>query len=105
VMDIGDNIVGLVAVIMVFSIVLVPIIGLTARFALKPTMEAMSQFFQQKGVEETVRILERRLGLLEQQVEHMEGQLEQVAEVQRFDRQLGVGPGTGSGPEGDPGRG
>jgi len=87
-MDVGDNIVGLVAVIMVFSIVLVPIIGLTARFALKPTMEAMSHFFEQKGMEETVRILERRVGLLEQQVEHMEGHLEQVVEVQRFDRQL-----------------
>jgi hypothetical protein len=104
-MDIGDNIVGLVAVIMVFSIVLVPIIGLTARFALKPTMEALSQFFQQKGVEETVRILERRVGLLEQQVEHMEGQLDQVAEVQRFDRQLGAGPRAGSAPEGGPAAG
>lgn len=104
-MDVGDNIVGLVAVIMVFSIVLVPIIGLTARFALKPTMEAMSHFFERKGMEETVRILERRLGLLEQQVEHMENQLDQVAEIQRFDRQLHGGsaeaprlpeePGTG----------
>jgi hypothetical protein len=101
-MDVGDNIVGLVAVIMIFSVVLVPIIGLTARFALKPTMEALSQFFQQKGVEETVRILERRVGLLEQQVEQMEGQLTQVAEVQRFDRQLGAGPGPGSAPEGGP---
>jgi hypothetical protein len=101
-MDIGDNIVGLVAVIMVFSIVLVPIIGLTARFALKPTMEAMSQFFQQKGVEETVRILERRVGLLEQQVELMEGQVQQVAEVQRFDKQLEAGPRTGSVSEGGP---
>jgi hypothetical protein len=104
-MDVGSNIVGLVAVIMIFSVVLVPIIGLTARFALKPTMEAVSQFFQQKGVEETVRILERRVGLLEQQVEHMEGQLDQVAEVQRFDRQLGAGPGTGSAPEEGPAAG
>jgi hypothetical protein len=101
-MDIGDNVVGLVAVIMVFSIVLVPIIGLTARFALKPTMEAMSQFFQQKGVEETVRILERRVGLLEQQVELMEGQVQQVAEVQRFDKQLEAGSRTGSLSEGGP---
>jgi len=87
-MDVGDNIVGLVAVIMVFSIVLVPVIGLTARFALKPTMEAMSHFFEQKGMEETVRILERRVGLMEQQLEHMENELDKVAEVQRFDRQL-----------------
>jgi hypothetical protein len=103
-MDVGDNIVGLVAVIMVFSIVLVPIIGLTARFALKPTMEAMSHFFEQKGMEETVRILERRVALLEQQVEHVEGQLEQVAEVQRFDRQLHSG-GSAQEPPGDLGPG
>lgn len=87
-MDVSDNMIGLVAVIMVFSILLIPVLGLTARFALKPTIEAISQFFDQKGMEETVRILERRVGLLEQQVEHVEGQLEEVAEVQKFDRQL-----------------
>lgn len=91
-MDISDNVVGLVAVIMVFSIVLVPVIGLTARFALKPTMEALGQFFEKKGMEESVRILERRVGLLEQQLENVEHQLDQVSEVQRFDRALGTAP-------------
>jgi hypothetical protein len=98
-MDVGENLVGLVAVIMVFSIVLIPVLGLTARFALKPTIEALSRFFEQKGVEETVRILERRVGLLEQQMEHIEGHVERVSEVQEFDQQLQSGP-----PDEDPSR-
>lgn len=95
-MDVGQNVVGLVAVIMVFSVVLVPIIGLTARFALKPTIEALSQFFEQKGLEETVRILERRVGLLEQQVQYMEDGMERIEEVRKFDRQLESGSRTES---------
>ena len=56
---------ALVAVIMGTSIVLVPVIGLTARFALKPTVEALGRFFEGKGTEESVTIVERRLALVE----------------------------------------
>ena len=85
---------GLVAVILGISTVLVPIIGLTARFALKPTVEALSKFFEAKGQEETVAILERRQALLEAQVEQLEAQLRRIAETSEFDRQLAAGGGA-----------
>ncbi len=86
------DVTGLVAVVMGISVVLVPVIGLTARFALKPTVEALSKFFESKGQEEALAILERRQALLEGQIEQLDGALRRLSEAQEFDRQLGSGP-------------
>lgn len=85
------DIVGLVAVFMGISIVLVPVIGLTARFALKPTVEALGRFFEQKGLDETVHILERRMALMEQQLESMDESMERLTEIVEFHRALNEG--------------
>ena len=87
------DIVSLVAVMMGISIVLIPVIGLTARFALKPTVEALGKFFETRGSEEIVKILERRVALLEQQVEHLEGSHQRLEEVSTFNRELSSGGG------------
>lgn len=92
------DLVGLLAVFMGISIVLVPVIGITARFALKPTVEALARLFEHRGVEETVSILERRMALLEQQMEALDGSVKQLAEVADFHRQLSAG-GQASAPE------
>jgi hypothetical protein len=70
------------------SIVLIPVIGLTARFALKPTVEALSRVFEGRARDEAVQILERRVALLEHQVEAMEGSVGHLEEATRFDTQL-----------------
>ncbi len=92
---------ALAAVILGTSIVLVPVIGLTARFALKPTVEALSRFFENKGLGDNVQILERRIALMEQQIEQMDNSVRQLAEVTDFHRQLGTGrpEGAPSGPK------
>ncbi len=91
---------ALVAVIGGISIVLVPILGITARFALKPTVEALGRFMDRRDLDETVGILERRMALMEQQIETMEGSVRQIAEATEFQRAL-AGPKpadeTGSG--------
>jgi hypothetical protein len=75
------------------SIVLVPVIGITARFALAPTVKALSGLFEHKGLNETVRILERRIALQEQQIESMEGSLRRLAAVSEFHESLEAGTG------------
>jgi hypothetical protein len=90
------DLVGLVATIMGISVILIPVIGLTARFALKPTVEALGKFFETKGSEEIVRLLERRVALLEQQVEYMEGHIRELEDVSTFHRELGSGTDAGS---------
>ncbi len=82
---------ALLAVFMGISIVLVPVIGITARFALKPTVEALSRLFEHRGMEDTVAILERRMALLEQQMESLDGSVKRLAEVAEFHRELHSG--------------
>ena len=92
------DIVALVSVILGISVVLVPVIGLTARFALKPLVEAVSRVFESRSVDETVRILERRVELQEQQIEALQASVEKLSEAQEFDRQLAAPrPGEAAG--------
>lgn len=82
---------ALLAVFMGISIVLVPVIGITARFALKPTVEALARLFEHRGMEDSVAILERRMALLEQQMESLDGSVKRLAEVAEFHKALGSG--------------
>ena len=96
---------ALLSVFMGISIVLVPVIGLTARFALKPTVEALSRFFDKKGSDEAVSILERRIALMEQQLESIASSVQRLAEAAEFDQKLAAPPKgpaqiTGLGPDG-----
>jgi hypothetical protein len=79
---------AIISVVMGVSIILIPVIGLTARFALKPTVEALSQIFEGKGRDETVQMLERRVALLEQQLDAVESSVGRLEETSRFDAAL-----------------
>ena len=95
---------ALLAVFMGVSVVLVPVIGLTARFALKPTVEALSRFFDKRGSDEAISILERRMALMEQQLESIESSVQRIADTAEFDHDL-AGPAQSpaqiSGPSSD----
>lgn len=92
---------ALVSAILGISIVLIPVIGLTARFALKPAVEALSKLFETRSQTETVQILERRIDLQEQQIEALQQAVRSLGEAKEFDRQLAApsppSPTTGSG--------
>ena len=79
---------ALLAVFMGTSIVLIPVLGITARFALKPTVEALSRLFDRKGSDEVVSILERRISLMEQQIESIESNVERLVEMSEFHHEL-----------------
>lgn len=83
---------AIVAVVMGMMVVLIPIAGLTARFALKPVVESLAKLFVSRTVEETVQITDRRVALLEQQVESLEGLVARLHEERAFDRELHGGP-------------
>jgi hypothetical protein len=82
------DLVALVSVILGISVVLVPVLGLTARFALKPAVEAMARVFEARELDETVKILERRIDLQEQQIEVLQDSLRQLSDARDFERQL-----------------
>lgn len=85
------DLVALVSSIMGISIVLFPVIGLTIRFALKPTVEALGRFFEHKGMDESMQIMERRMSLMEQQIQTLESSISQLVEVTEFHNQLRSG--------------
>lgn len=82
------DLVALVSVILGISVVLVPVIGLTARFALKPVVEALGRVFESRSSDESLRVLERRMELQEQQMDALLAAMKQITETQDFDRQL-----------------
>lgn len=82
------DVTALVATVLGISVILVPVIGITARFALKPTAEALARFFDHQGLGETVRVLERRIDFQEHQIEALEASLRRLSEGSEFDRKL-----------------
>lgn len=79
---------ALVGTILGISIVLVPVIGLTIRFALSPAVQALSKLFEGRGNDETLRILERRIELQEQEIAALSHAVRGLSEAQDFERQL-----------------
>ena len=79
---------ALVATVLGISIVLVPVIGLTARFALNPAVEALSRLFDKDSSDKSVQILERRMELQEQEVEALRNAVRSLSEGREFERQL-----------------
>ena len=84
---------AIIAIVMGVSIILIPVAGITARFALKPTVEAFARLFEHKGLEDTVEILERRMRRLETQMQSMDQSLGRIADAVEFDRELHGGRG------------
>jgi len=68
-------------------IVLIPVAGLTARFALKPLIESITEAMRVRQGSET-QGMERRLALLEQELTAMRGELQRAADGAAFDRKL-----------------
>lgn len=79
---------ALVATILGISIVLIPVIGLTARYALKPTVEALGRLLEHKGLDDTLNLLERRLDLQEQLIRALQENVEDLTEEHRAERPL-----------------
>ncbi|MGH7500835.1 MAG: hypothetical protein ACREL7_03675 [Longimicrobiales bacterium] len=71
--------------------VLIPIAGVTARFAMKPIVESLARLRESGAKNEAVDMLERRMALLEQEVQAITGMREDVSrliEELEFQRKL-----------------
>ncbi len=77
-----------VAVFMGTLIILIPVAGITLRFAIKPIAEAMAKVRQAQGAQEEVQLLRQRLDLMEQQLANVESDMHRLREVQEFNAQL-----------------
>ena len=85
------NVVSLVATIMAIGVVLVPVIGFTARFALQPVVDALGRYVENQSNKEAALIAERRMQLLEEEISAVRHAVERMADVQSFDAKLKSG--------------
>jgi hypothetical protein len=85
------DLVALTAVILGCLMFLIPIAGLTLRFAIKPISEAIGRMNASGTEQETLRLLERRVALLEQEVGNageVRADLSRLLEDLEFQKQL-----------------
>jgi hypothetical protein len=85
------DLVALSAVVLGCLMFLIPIAGLTARFAIKPITEALMRHSAGSVDRETIQLLERRLALLEQEVHtvsELRGDVVRLLEEMEFHKQL-----------------
>jgi hypothetical protein len=85
------DVTAIVAVVMGLMVVLIPIAGLTARFALKPIAEAVARMRSAQGANRELALVEQRMALLEQQLSNLETDVRKIEDVSPFDRQLKSG--------------
>jgi len=83
-----DDFIGMIAVAGGILIVLIPIAGLTARFALKPLIESVTAAMRARQGGEVSAGVERRMALLEDEVAALRGELRKVSDGAAFDRSL-----------------
>lgn len=74
----------IIAIFMFGLIVLIPVAGFTARIALRPFIDRILKIAEARQSTEEVRLLERRLSLLEQEFHTMSRQLQDVTDQQEF---------------------
>jgi hypothetical protein len=89
------DLVGLVSVILGISVVLVPVIGATVRFALTPAVTALGRVFESRDADENMRLLERRLEVQEQEISLLTQTVRHLTDARDFERQLGSGTDDG----------
>ena len=88
-----EALIPLVAIVLGTMTILIPIAGFTARFALKPIVEAIARMkeIQAGSTGRELSVLEQRVSLLEQQYQSLDTTVDRLAEMKDFDRQLTAG--------------
>jgi hypothetical protein len=89
---------GIIAVTGGILLFLIPVAGLTARFALKPLIESVTRALQARqgtgGGGDALVAVERRLASLEQDVSSLRSELHRIGDGKEFDRKLAAGSST-----------
>jgi hypothetical protein len=90
-MGTNEAIIAALAIFLGMMVVLIPIAGLTARFALKPLMEALRSYRELQGDNQAQQLVERRMALMEEQMHSMDRAIRELAEESEFRRDLESG--------------
>jgi hypothetical protein len=84
--EVISQLTGLAGVVMGGMVVLVPLMIIGTRFALKPLVEAWAKARQVEGPQ--AQLQDRRISLLEAEVQQLRGEVQRLSEGADFQRQL-----------------
>ena len=85
----AEGIAEIIVALLLGLAILVPVVALAARFALKPVMETWLQFKKSDTTDQERMIQDRRIALLEAELQALQQAMQQRVEAQEFDRALG----------------
>jgi hypothetical protein len=80
-----EDLAGVLAVFFGGAIILTPVVAISARLALRPLIESFARL---KHGSEADHTQDRRLALLEAEMQNLQGTLQSLAEAEEFRRQL-----------------
>lgn len=83
-----EILVPLAAILVGGTAIILPIAGLTARFALKPVVEAYARLKSSPDAEQRLALMERRMEFMEDQLQSLERDNARLLEEADFRRQL-----------------
>jgi hypothetical protein len=87
----SDEFYALASIVVAFfagAALLTPILALSARFALKPVMETWIRFRKSETTDQDKILQDRRIALLEAEVQNLHQLVKQRLDVQEFEREL-----------------
>jgi hypothetical protein len=87
----AEDLYALASILVAFFLgaaVLVPVLALSARFALKPVMETWIRLRQGETTDQEKILQDRRIALLEAELQSVQQQLQQRTEAQEFEQRL-----------------
>ena len=87
----AEDLYALASIVVAFFLgaaVLVPVLALSARFALKPVMETWIRLRQGETTDQEKIMQDRRIALLEAELQSVQQQLQQRTEAQEFEQRL-----------------
>ncbi|MGH7468040.1 MAG: hypothetical protein ACRENP_08640 [Longimicrobiales bacterium] len=92
--DLIELLIPLTAIVLGSMMFLIPIAGITVRFAIKPIMDSIRVGREgQAGTNaREMGVLEQRVALLEQQYQSLETSVERLTELKEFEHRLAIPP-------------
>jgi hypothetical protein len=84
----ANGIAEIVVAVLLGLTILTPILALAARIALKPVVEAWTQLKRSENADQDKIMQDRRIALLEAEVQALQHTLQQRVDAQEFDRAL-----------------
>lgn len=83
-----ELLIPLAAILVGGTAIILPIAGLTARFALKPVVEAFARLKSSTGAEQRLELMETRMALVEEQMHALERDNARLREESEFQKRL-----------------